>query len=919
VTGNFSAPRVLVVDDVGEMRALIGRALSARGYRVDVAASLAQARALDPAGYDAVLIDAGLGSEHGVDLIEALRSADPAAAGRCLVITGGTADLLPDGVGRLTKPFQIAELLEAVHALQQVSPPTTASPPAAPSSPAAAAGRGGGAARPASAQPNGRQPAAAEPAAWHLLRLIRRLRARERRELVDFLHDGPIQELTAASLELQAMARSAGPGLAPRLAATLRQLDTAASSLRWLVDGHWPFLLPETRLADAIRQRTAWLLAAPVTVQAGGLPAGLSPAEITVIADVVELMLLAVLPASPHLQAQVAVQSGAAEIEVELALTAGHAELAASDPAAAREALDDLAAALGATAHSNLGDRRWRARIMLPRQAGTTPFKKLMTFYFLTITWGVNVKYLDDHRSVALLEAAPDAMICVAADGRIALVNAQAERLFGYQRDELAGQPIEILVPDGARAVHPEHRARYMADLTPRLMGAGLELSGRRRDGSTFPAEISLAAIDTDEGIVVTAAVRDVTERRQLQAERERLKSQGERERLEGQLHQAQRLESLGQLAGGVAHDFNNLLGVISNYAAFVSEEVAKDPPQVQWAAVRADIEQVERAAQRAAVLTHQLLSFARREVVQPRVLSLNEMILDVEQLLVHTLGEHIELVTSLAPDLGPVLADGGQIEQVLVNLAVNARDAMQGGGMLTLETANTHVDEAYATHRANLAPGRYVSLKVSDTGVGIPKDVIERVFEPFFTTKPKGEGSGLGLATVYGIITQAGGTVRIYSEPGFGTTLTVLLPITAQTDLAAQPPAQEFDGGGEVVLIVEDEPAMREVTRRMLVRSGYQVLSVATGSEAVDIVSGQQRHVDVLLTDVVMPKMLGREVADRVRDCQPTVRVLYMSGYTQGLLSAQEVLESRVCLIEKPFAKRALLAKLREVLAGPA
>ena len=409
-------------------------------------------------------------------------------------------------------------------------------------------------------------------------------------------------------------------------------------------------------------------------------------------------------------------------------------------------------------------------------------------------------------RFLGLLEAAPDAMVCVAADGRIALVNAQVERLFRYPRDELVGQPVEILVPDAARALHPGYRAGYLANPQPRPMGASLDLSACRRDGSTFPVEISLSTIDTDEGILVTAAVRDVTDRLEAQAERERirsqaerdraqaqaehelLKSQAERARLEAQLHQSQRLESLGQLAGGVAHDFNNLLGVISNYAAFVSEEAAKDPPQVQWQAVREDIEQVEKAAQRAAALTRQLLAFARREVVQPRMLSLNDMIADLEQLLLRTLGEHIELVTRLAPDLGPVLADGGQIEQVLVNLAVNARDAMQGGGMLTLETASTHVDEAYATDRANLAPGRYVSLKVSDTGIGIPRDVIERVFEPFFTTKSKGEGSGLGLATVYGIIAQADGTVRIYSEPGLGTTLTVLLPITDQAGHAAQP-----------------------------------------------------------------------------------------------------------------------------------
>jgi PAS domain S-box-containing protein len=547
------------------------------------------------------------------------------------------------------------------------------------------------------------------------------------------------------------------------------------------------------------------------------------------------------------------------------------------------------------------------------------------------------VKYLDDHRSVALLEAAPDAMVCVAADGRIALVNAQVERLFGYQRDELVGQPIEILVPDAVRAAHPQLRTGYMADPMPRPMGAGIELAGRRRDGSTFPAEISLSTIDTGEGILITAAVRDVTDRLEAQADRERLtsqaerdrahaqaeherlKSQAERARLEAQLHQSQRLESLGQLAGGVAHDFNNLLGVISNYAAFVSEEVAKDPPQVQWQAVREDIEQVEKAAERAASLTHQLLAFARREVVQPRVLNLNDLVAGLERLLVRTLGEHVELVTRLAPDLGPTLVDGGQIEQVLVNLAVNARDAMPTGGMLTLETANTRVDETYATDRPNLAPGRYVSLKISDTGVGIPKDVIERVFEPFFTTKPKGEGTGLGLATVYGIIAQAGGTTRIYSEPGMGTTLTVLLPITESSDDAVQLPAPRSESGdGEVVLIVEDEAAMREVTRRMLERSGYQVLAAANGHEAVDMVTSRPGQVDVLLTDVVMPKMLGREVADRISAAVPRVRVVFMSGYTEGLLSAQGALEPGVNLIEKPFSKTALLTKLREVLAAP-
>ncbi len=376
-----------------------------------------------------------------------------------------------------------------------------------------------------------------------------------------------------------------------------------------------------------------------------------------------------------------------------------------------------------------------------------------------TGSWDVTGQQRADARLRRLLEAAPDAVVCVAGDGRIALVNAQAERLFGYRREELAGQPVEILVPDAVRAAHPAHRAAYVADPRLRPMGIGVELAGRRRDGSTFPAEISLSSIDADEGVLVMAAVRNVTERLELQAERERLRNQAERDRLERQLHQSQRLESLGQLAGGVAHDFNNLLAVISNYAAFVKEAVAQEAPAIEWEAVRADIEQIVQAAERAAGLTHQLLAFARREVVQPRVLNLNDIVRRVEQLLIRTLGEHVELDTSLTAGLCPVLADPGQIEQVLVNMAVNARDAMPGGGKLIIETADTNVDEAYAASRPGLAPGQYASLKISDTGTGIPADILDRVFEPFFTTKPKGAGSGLGLATAYGIVTQATGT----------------------------------------------------------------------------------------------------------------------------------------------------------------
>jgi hypothetical protein len=364
-----------------------------------------------------------------------------------------------------------------------------------------------------------------------------------------------------------------------------------------------------------------------------------------------------------------------------------------------------------------------------------------------------------------------------------------------------------------------------------------------------------------------------------------------------------------------VAHDFNNLLGVIANYAAFAGEEVASQLPDGRGQAVRDDIGQVQQAAERAAGLTHQLLAFARQEVIQPRVLNINDVVDSVEQLLIRTLGEHVELITDLAGDLHPVLADPGQIEQVLVNLAVNARDAMPGGGKLTIQTANTIIDDTAAS-QAELPAGRYAAVKVSDTGTGIPQDVLDRVFEPFFSTKPKGEGTGLGLATVYGIITQAGGHVRIYSEPGIGTILTALLPLTGHNPAAATPrPARLQRGHGQTVLVVEDEAAMREVTRRILDRNGYRVVVAASGHDALKMLAHQPERIDVLLTDVIMPHMQGKELAGKISVLQPAARVIFMSGYTQGLLGGQGVLEPGIHLIEKPFSEATLLTKLHEVL----
>jgi PAS domain S-box-containing protein len=528
-------------------------------------------------------------------------------------------------------------------------------------------------------------------------------------------------------------------------------------------------------------------------------------------------------------------------------------------------------------------------------------------------------RHLADPLFVWLLETAPDAMVCVDAGGRIVLVNAQAERLFGYRREELAGQLVEILVPDAIEAGHPARRAGYVAAPHPRPMSAETGLSGRRRDGSTFPAQISLSAIDTDEGILVAAAIRDVSERLELLADRDRLKTQAERDQLERQHQQLQGLESLGQLAGGVAHDFNNLLAVILNYATFVGEDVARDTPQVHWQSIRDDVKQIQVAAERAADLTHQLLVFAHRGVVQPRALNLNDMIGGLKPLLIRTVGEQVELSTDLAAGLCRVLADPGQIEQVLINLAANGRDAMPAGGTLTIRTANTDIDGLHAGRRAGPSAGRYVTLKVSDSGTGMPREVIDRAFEPFFSTKAKGHGSGLGLglATVYGIITQARGYVQIYSEPGIGTVFTVLLPATSQPAQEISPRPQAAEGGhGETVLVVEDETALREATRRILARNGYQVITAANGRDAITVAASHPGGIDLLVTDVIMPQMPGKEAADRIRALYPAVKVLFMSGYTEGILSDHGVLEAGINLIEKPFTEKSLLAKVREVIA---
>ncbi len=509
-------------------------------------------------------------------------------------------------------------------------------------------------------------------------------------------------------------------------------------------------------------------------------------------------------------------------------------------------------------------------------------------------------------------------VIVVDRAGLIVFVNAQAERMFGYHRDELVGQPVETLVPDDLAAVHRRLRERYFDDARHRAMGDGQPLQARRRDGSDFPAEISLSCLHTDTDTIVSAAVRDISDRLAAEAEQARLRQESEQARMQERLQRTQRLESLGQLAGGIAHDFNNLIAVVANYAAFIVD-TAQQHRDAEWVAIAHDARQIERAARRGGELTRQLLAFARKDVSRPRVLNVNDVITEVEDMLRRSIGAHITLTLTLADSIGLVLADAGQMEQVLVNLAVNARDAMPDGGTLAISTASVIVGPDYVTGGTRPEPGEYVRLRVSDTGVGMPPEVAARAFEPVFTTKPKGEGTGLGLATIHGIVAQSGGHAQIYSEPGLGTTFTVLLPATeAAVPVAEAPARREPAGSGETVLVVEDEPAMLEVTRRILEENGYVALTAGRGSEAIRIASEHAGAIDLLLTDVVMPQMLGKEVAERITEMRPDVHVLFMSGYAQPLDASPGTLDPDVVLLQKPFSETGLLSKVREALDVP-
>jgi nitrogen-specific signal transduction histidine kinase/CheY-like chemotaxis protein len=386
-----------------------------------------------------------------------------------------------------------------------------------------------------------------------------------------------------------------------------------------------------------------------------------------------------------------------------------------------------------------------------------------------------------------------------------------------------------------------------------------------------------------------------------------------DQKRLELQLLQAQKMESVGRLAGGIAHDFNNILTAILGYADLLLDEHPGDAP---W---RADIIEIKHSAERAAALTRQLLAFGRKQILIPHVVDVNGLVGDLERMLRRLIGEDIELVAALAPDVDLVKVDPGQLTQALLNLVVNARDAMPGGGKLTIETANARLDETYVATRDDVVAGAYVMIAVSDTGIGMRADVLERLFEPFFTTKQRGQGTGLGLSTAYGIVKQSGGHIAVYSEVSRGSTFRVYLPRTDEPLAAVPEPTLEPPGSGhETVLLVEDEPPVRQLARRVLEGQGYRVLEAATPDEGRRLWDEHGPGVGLLLTDVVLPGTSGPDLAAELRTSRPDLRVLFMSGYPETAIVHRGVLDPDTPYLQKPFPPTVLIRKVRDLLDKP-
>lgn len=649
-----------------------------------------------------------------------------------------------------------------------------------------------------------------------------------------------------------------------------------------------------------------------------------------------------------------------------------------------------------------------------------------------SIVYDLSYRKHGDRQFRDILDAAPDVMIVCDGQGKITLTNAHVQRVFGYEPEELRGKPIETLVPDRFRVSHPERRKRFLADPTVRSMGFGIEVRGRRKDGTEFPVEISLSLLRAVDGLQSLAIVRDVTDRKLVEdalrkseehwrtvistmaegvvvqerdgkistcnesaerilgltedqmmgrtsvdprwgavhedgspfpgedhpamvalrtGERQTNVCMGvrkptggttwilinaepifysapripravvstftditDRKRLEEHFIQAQKLEAIGRLAGGIAHDFNNILGVILGHCELMAMEGSSEEHALQHASAIKD------SAERAAALTRQLLAFSRKQVMQLQPLDMNDVVRHLAEMLQRLIGENIELVLQLDPNLGRVNADPVQIEQVIMNLIVNARDAMPKGGRLTIATENVELARASAGFHPVTRPGSYVMIAVTDTGTGMNEETQARLFEPFFTTKELGRGTGMGLSIIYGVVRQSGGNISVQSQVGRGSTFQVLLPRVANSNSDAEktlPPAHpEYEPGNGTILLVEDDDDLRELVSSMLAPAGYTVLAAASGTEALSIAEENLGSIALLLSDVVLRGSInGPELARQLRVQRPDLKVLFVSGYSETLMAGAEESGLNQDLLEKPFTADELRQKVRLIL----
>ena len=501
-----------------------------------------------------------------------------------------------------------------------------------------------------------------------------------------------------------------------------------------------------------------------------------------------------------------------------------------------------------------------------------------------------------ERRLCAITDTAKDAIIMIDNEGKITYWNPASEEIFGYSAQEVMGEAMHpLIVSDKYIEDYKKGLELFKETGKGNVVDKTLELQAYKKDRSEITVEVSLAAIKIEGQWNAVGIVRDITEHKKLEA----------------QYHHAQKMEAIGRLAGGVAHDFNNLLTVIGGNTSLAMMTLNENDPLMH------DLEQVQKAANRASNLTRQLLAFSRKQKLQPEILNLNILIADIEKMLCRVIGEDIELESILAEDLWNAKVDSGQFEQIIMNLCVNARDAMPDGGQLIIETENTELNEEYTSIHPEVAPGAYVMLVVSDSGSGMTEEVKSQIFDPFFTTKAVGEGTGLGLSTVFGIVKQSGGFIYVYSEPGEGTTFKIYLPRSEEEAVTVRKKllTEEELRGKETVLVVEDEEGVRNIAVRSLRKYGYKVLEAENGGAGYLKCKSSEKPVDLIITDVVMPEMSGAEFIKSVKEFWPEVKVLYMSGYTHDVIAKKGIIDSKVAFLHKPFEPLNILQKVREVL----